>query len=254
MAFRIYDLAVTDTIANEKTVTKTESAYRLLRLEILRARLLPGTPLKLEALRGAYGLGWTPLREALSRLEAEGLVRAISNRGFVVAPVSQPELEDLTRARLVVELPLLEEAIAQGGSDWEDRIVTAHYRLSRANVDPANTSEVEIDEWEEKHEAFHSALIGAASSTWLLRFRSQISDQLHRHHRVLSLGPTLRARQSDRRDDETIAALREAMAIDNHTGLMKAVLDRDATLAQRLMVDHIGYTLNVFSRAEGQNR
>ncbi len=238
-----------NTNPTEKAVTKTESAYRLLRGEILRARLRPGAPLKLEALRSTYKLGWTPLREALSRLEAEGLVRAISNRGFAVAPVSLPELEDLTRARLVVELPLLAEAIAKGGRDWEDQIVTAHYRLSRATVDAARTSEAEIDEWEEKHEAFHRALIGAAASGWLMRFRATISDQLRRHHRVLSLAPTLRANESGKANPETIAALREAMSIDNHTALMNAALDRNDALARQLMTEHIGYTLDVYNRS-----
>src|SRR5690606_38695828 len=94
--------------------SKTEAAYRLLRRDILATRLKPGAPLKLGALRDAYGVGWTPLREALSRLEAEKLVTAISNRGFAVAPVSKEELEDLARARMVVELPLLLESIANG--------------------------------------------------------------------------------------------------------------------------------------------
>ena len=96
---------------DRETATKTEAAYRLLRRDILSTRLSPGTPLKLNALRDAYGVGWTPLREALSRLEAERLVTAISNRGFAVAPVSRAELEDLARSRLVVELPLLVESI-----------------------------------------------------------------------------------------------------------------------------------------------
>src|SRR5690606_5355848 len=81
---------------------KTETAYRLLRRDILAARLMPGAPLKVNALRNAYGVGWTPLREALSRLEAERLVTAISNRGFAVAPVSRDELQDLTEARRVI--------------------------------------------------------------------------------------------------------------------------------------------------------
>jgi GntR family carbon starvation induced transcriptional regulator len=111
--------------------TKTESAYRLLRRDILSTRLKPGAPMKLSTLRESYGIGWTPLREALSRLEAEGLVTAISNRGFAVAPVSREELDDLTRARLAVEMPLLIESIENGDSAWESAVVTAHYRLSR---------------------------------------------------------------------------------------------------------------------------
>ena len=59
--------------------TKSEFAYRTLRQDILETRLRPGAPLKLGAMREAYGIGWTPLREALSRLEAERLVILSAN-------------------------------------------------------------------------------------------------------------------------------------------------------------------------------
>ena len=99
--------------------TKTETAYRTLRQEILETRLRPGAPLKLGAMREAYGIGWTPLREALSRLEAERLVTSSANKGYAVAPVSLEELSDLTRARRLVELPMLAESIANGDEAWE---------------------------------------------------------------------------------------------------------------------------------------
>ena len=203
--------------------TKTESAYRLLRRDILATRLRPGAPMKLGALRDRYEIGWTPLREALSRLEAEGLVTAVSNRGFAVAPVSRAELEDLTRTRMVVELPLLLESIGNGGSEWESAVVTAHYRLSRCRLSIDNVSESEIDEWDERHAAFHAALIGAARSNWLSRFQSTISDQLRRHHRFLSLAPTLRASEGMSEGyREAVAALEDAMAIEHTPKVRRA--------------------------------
>lgn len=231
--------------------TKTESAYRLLRRDILATRLKPGAPMKLGALRDRYEIGWTPLREALSRLEAEGLVTAISNRGFAVAPVSRAALEDLTRARMVVEIPLLVESIENGGSDWESTVVTAHYRLSRSTLSIDNVSEAEIDDWDEKHAAFHTALIGAARSDWLLRFQQTISDQMRRHHRFLSLAPTLRAAEGRSNGyEEAVAALQDAMAIEHHTELMEAALDRDIERARQLMAGHIGFTIHVFTQSE----
>lgn len=231
--------------------TKTESAYRLLRRDILTTRLLPGAPMKLSALRDRYELGWTPLREALSRLEAEGLVTAISNRGFAVAPVSREALEDLTRARLVVEIPLLLESIENGGSDWESAVVTAHYRLSRCKIAVENASESEIDEWDEKHTAFHAALISAARSTWLSRFQATISDQLRRHHRFLGLAPTLRAAEGMSEGyQEAVAALHDAMSIAHHTELMEAALDRNVERAKTLMADHIGITVHVYDQSK----
>lgn len=236
----------------EKRATKTETAYRLLRRDILTARLMPGTALKLNMLGKAYGVGWTPLREALSRLEAERLVTAVSNRGFAVAPVSRRELEDLSRARLVVEVPLLLESIGRGESDWEEAVVTTHYRLSRCKTALEDPSDAAIDAWDECHEAFHAALLAAAEPGWLMRFRSTVSDQLRRHHRALSLTPAVRAAAAGRKSglEDAMAALRDAQSIGSHTALMEAALDRDQERAKTLMQDHIGFTLNVYTRTE----
>lgn len=231
--------------------TKTEAAYRLLRHDILTTRLLPGAPLKLSTLRSTYGVGWTPLREALARLEAERLVTAISNRGFAVAPVSRNELEDLARTRMVVELPLLLESIENGDSDWEASLITAHYRLSRCKTAAEDPSDEAVDAWDEKHEAFHAALLGAARSNWLVRFRSTISDQLRRHHRFLGLAPALRAAAGQKDGyEKAMAAIDEAQSIGPHTALMEAALDRNMERAKALMTDHIGYTLHVYIHSE----
>ncbi len=236
---------------DKDALSKTEAAYWLLRRDILNTKLRPGASLRLSALRDIYGLGWTPLREALSRLEAEKLVTAISNRGFAVAPVSRAELEDLTRARMVVELPLLMESIEKGGPDWESAVVTAHYRLSRCKIVPDSASEEMADEWDEKHNAFHAALVSAATSNWLQRFQSTISDQLRRHHRFLGLAPTQRAAAGlSIGYEKAVAALQDAMAIEHHTALMEAALDRDLERARALMTEHIGYTLQVYIRSE----
>ncbi len=232
-------------------ISKTEAAYRTLRRDILSTRLSPGSPLKLGALRSAYGMGWTPLREALSRLEAERLVTAVSNRGFAVAKVSRGELEDLTQTRLLIEVPLFVESIRQGGGDWEASVITAHYRLSRCTLAVENPSETALDDWDEKHQAFHDALLGAATSPWLLRFQETISDQLRRHHRFLSLAPMLRAAAGQETGQvQALAALRDATAIEHHTHLMEAALDRDIDRAKALMTEHIGYTLEVYERSE----
>ena len=236
---------------DDEQPSKMETAYQLLRRDILTTRLMPGAPLRLGALRTTYGVGWTPLREALSRLEAERLVTAASNRGFTVASVSKEELEDLTRARLVVELPLLLESMEKGDQTWEDAVVAAHYRLARCKIAPDDPSDEAVDLWDERHEAFHAALLGAATSRWLLRFRSTISDQLRRHHRFLGLAPTLRAAAGMTDGyEEAVAALREAMAIEHHTALMEAALDRDVERAKTLMTKHVGYTLHVYVQSK----
>jgi GntR family transcriptional regulator, carbon starvation induced regulator len=81
----------------------TSRAFELLRTEIVRATLRPNERLRIQALSERYGVGATAIREALSRLVPEGLVVLEEQRGFCVAPMSRPELLDLSRTRIDVE-------------------------------------------------------------------------------------------------------------------------------------------------------
>ena len=80
--------------------SKTDAAYQTLRREILSARLPANMALRPQALKEAYGLSWTPVREALARLEAERLVVYKRNHGFAVAHGSLPKDVEVTHLSL----------------------------------------------------------------------------------------------------------------------------------------------------------
>ena len=228
--------------------SKTDAAYQTLRREILSARLAADMALRPQALKETYGLSWTPVREALARLEAERLVVYKRNHGFAVAPISSAELDDLQRARQAIELPLLMEAMEHGDADWEAAVVAAHYKLSRSTLPIDDLCEATLSEWERLHYEFHMSLLQAAVSKWLLRFQAQIYEQLQRHHRVLAILPTLTSANSV--NQQARAALREAMGLEHHTALMHAVLARDVKQATRLMAEHAGTTMDVFEHSQ----
>lgn len=228
--------------------SKTDAAYQTLRREILSARLPANMALRPQALKEAYGLSWTPVREALARLEAERLVVYKRNHGFAVASVSSAELEDLQRARHAIEIPLLAEAMEHGDADWEAAVVAAHYKLSRSTLPIDDLCEATLSEWERLHYEFHMSLLQAAVSKWLLRFQTQIYEQLQRHHRVLAILPALSSVTST--NQQARAALREAMALDHHTELMHAVLARDVAKATRMLAEHAGTTVEVFEYSQ----
>ena len=131
------------------------------------------------------------MREALSRLEAERLVTAISNRGFAVAPVSREELGGPRAGQAGFGVAAVLESIEKGGNDWESVVLTAHYRLSRCKTAgrdfPRRRSTHGM-----KSTRHSTARFSARRSNWLLRFRLTISDQLRRHHRFLGLAPAVR--------------------------------------------------------------
>src|SRR3954468_18280633 len=90
-------------LSGEQARTVAEEAYARLRQDIVWGRLAPGTPLKSDELRLAYGIGISPLREALSRLASERLVTSIGQRGFRVAALTPDDVIDVTETRLVIE-------------------------------------------------------------------------------------------------------------------------------------------------------
>ena len=70
----------------KQVVTQSAQVWTRIRSDILVGDLLPGSRLRMEELRDRYGIGFSPLREALMRLEAEGLVLLRQNKGFQVLP------------------------------------------------------------------------------------------------------------------------------------------------------------------------
>src|SRR5262245_46153853 len=104
----------TPTLADDRPGSQIEGAYWRLREEIIRGHLAPSQKLRIEHLRKAYGFGASGLREALSRLVADGLVECEPQRGYWVAPISREELHDITTARKTIEVEALRQSMVHG--------------------------------------------------------------------------------------------------------------------------------------------
>jgi len=87
----------------QQFVTKQDYAYERLLQAIVQGKLRPGTRLPLEKLSKTFGTSRTPLREAVRRLQTEGLVVIEPHRGAVVADFSTRELVELYRIRAVLD-------------------------------------------------------------------------------------------------------------------------------------------------------
>ncbi|MCR0984685.1 GntR family transcriptional regulator [Roseomonas populi] len=205
-------------------LTLSEAAARRLRQDIVGGDLPPATKLRLRDLTARYGLGATPLREALARLAAEGFVVLEGQKGFSVPPVTRAHLLDVTHSRQVVEPEALRLAMGQGGAAWEDGIVSSLSLLRHeiARRDPA--SDAWLDAYEARHHRFHRALIAACPLPSLLRFCDDLYLQKSRYRRLMG---------SAHQDWPHILAVHEALA--------GAVLSRSAD-APPLLAAHIGTT------------
>ncbi len=83
--------------------TAADQVYEELRRRIVRHELLPGTPLPLAELAEELGVSTMPVRAALPRLEAEGLVKQVRHRGASVAPLDIEDLEIIQAVRIGIE-------------------------------------------------------------------------------------------------------------------------------------------------------
>lgn len=209
-------------------MTLAEKAYDSMRHDIVTGDLKPGAPLRMAQLAERYDMGFSPLREALNRLQAERLVTSVALKGFSVAPLSLDEMWDATNTRILIESRALRLSISHGGDEWEAAIVgSLHALLLQAARGTARDEDARA--LESRHHAFHYALIGACGSNWLLEFFQRLYVESERYrHPMLAPRPQSPSNAAD--------LPRDVQA--EHDALAKATLARDADLATALLADH----------------
>ncbi|WP_241762690.1 GntR family transcriptional regulator [Dyella ginsengisoli] len=205
-----------------------EQAVNRLREEILRGRLPAGSKLAIDEIRTRYRVSGGTLREALSLLVSDGLIKVRAQRGFYVAPMSLEDMQDLARTRILLECEAVRQSVKHGDVEWEMRLVAAFHRLSlveeRTMRDPVN----HFDQWEQDNRAFHEALLSACPSTWTLRFVSILYMQMERYRRLTS---------THNPPDRNVS--------DEHRALLDSALARESDRCADLMRVHIESSISV---------
>jgi DNA-binding GntR family transcriptional regulator len=214
---------------NVEDVSQAERAYRRLRSEILRGELMPGERLRAVDLKDRFQLGLTPIREALMKLSSESLVEAEANRGSRVTEASLAAFRDLMATRRIIERVCLSAAIERGDAAWEADIVAAMHMLSRTPLPVDADDRSGAAEWETRHRRFHTAIVAACGSQWLMRFWNTLADHSERYRKLRLMNHQHRS-----------AEVRDVNA--EHNDIMVAVLARDVERATTLMDAHLTAT------------
>ena len=212
----------------EPAGTLASSVYDRLRDDILSGALAPDDKLRTEALRERYGVGNSPLREALNRLSADGLVTREDQKGFRVATASRADLEELVKTRCWLEEIALRQSIENGGDDWEEAVVLQYHRLSRMRRSSSEDKYVVNFEWETRHRAFHLALLSACGSRWLMQYCAQLNDQADRYRQLA-----------------IVVSYPKRNELSEHEAIMRAATSREADEAVRLLLAHYDRTAGI---------
>ncbi|ELN2735657.1 FCD domain-containing protein [Pluralibacter gergoviae] len=160
------------------------ATYERLRNDIIAGVLAPGSRLRVEHLKEVYEAGAGTLREALALLVSDALVNTYGQRGFWVKPISLEDFADLTEKRILLETDALRLSLKNGDDDWEAELVSAYYRLSKAEA-RLDGSAGAFEEWEVCNRLFHEAALSACGSRWSHYFLSILYHQTERYRRLM---------------------------------------------------------------------
>ena len=237
-------MATTD--ANEQPRTQTDWVEQQLRRSLLAGEFAPDERLSPKDLSLRWSVSSTPLREAMNRLGAEGLLKIVPQKSVRVAPISIDEMSQIYEIRLLVEPVALQRSVEQGTDQW-----LALVRDTWECFRPLHEAPLQdLLLYEHAHEEFHTALLSACGSEWTIRTASSLARQSSRF-RLLSArgGPAavgdehldiFEAAQDGRAEDaaalHTEHLLRTMESSDPSSGLrLRAQFDSDCdAIAKRL--------------------
>ncbi|MDO5563374.1 MAG: GntR family transcriptional regulator, partial [Synergistaceae bacterium] len=89
-----------------KVPTLSELAYQSIKDQILACKIRPGEKINIDKYAVTLGISATPIREALSKLQQEGLVQYVPRTGWKISKISQHEFQDLREVKALMEITI----------------------------------------------------------------------------------------------------------------------------------------------------
>lgn len=200
--------------------TKATAVYRLLKRDILDGRFRPGEKLLASRIAEAYGVSIIPVREALSRLRAEGLVTIVPHTGAYVTEIDLEDLKDLYPIRGVLEGLAARLACP--------RLKEGEFRLLEELIEEMDRviEEGRFPEMGRINYEFHMVIYRASGNRHLVKLIEDLWQRTGRVRGVFALVPP-RAREANR----------------EHRQILKALKEGDARRAEELVIQQDEQTL-----------
>jgi len=199
-------------------------AHRNLRLAILRRDVKPGTRIIESEFAKAMGVSRTPLREALSRLETDGLVTALPAGGYVVNDANE-ELDEIFHCRMALE-GYAARLAARSGTPDEVAGLRTNVEATRQVAHADTRRRVELNA------EFHRLIVEMARAPRLRKLINDVWDFMW-------------SEQTMQRHTET----EMRVALEEHDALVQALERRDEDLAETLMRRHIAEAFDFFKKS-----
>ena len=204
-----------------RTESSVERLYLELRERSMRYDFKPGARINEQALGREFGVSRAPLREALNRLVAEGLLDFVMNKGFIRKAISVDEVFDLYQVRIALERRAVLLAV-QRASDGEIATVAAFWQtFMETSARLASADMVLADE------EFHRRLVALSHNKELSAFMEVVTRRIHAARHI---------------DIEQSSAW-NTRSFEAHTELMRHIALRDTAAALDTLTEHIDMSL-----------
>ncbi len=204
-----------DTAVNEYLPLR-DVVFQNLRRAILKGELEPGERLMEIHLAKRLGVSRTPIREAIRKLELEGLVVMIPRRGAVVASITEKDMRDVLEVRRTLEMMAVEVACDRISEQDLKRLREAagEFERSRDSGDIIRVAQADMD--------FHEVIYSATGNLRLVNILSNLREQMYRY------------RMEYLKDTSGYDRLRA-----EHARIYQAICEKNKEMARQAIQEHI---------------
>ncbi|AEJ40195.1 glutamyl-tRNA(Gln) amidotransferase subunit A [Sulfobacillus acidophilus TPY] len=199
-----------------------DKVYQQIKSDIRERRLEPGEKITIRGLADRYGVSTTPIREALQRLHADGLL-IFKRRAIIVRSLSAEEVHKIFEIRGRLESLAIEWAIARIDGEAIARL--------KAIVDQMDNG-TDLDTWRELNRRFHTTIYAYADSEHLLNFIENLWGAIDPYMRLYTL---------------SVDSFGEAQW--QHREILLALEERDVDRAQNEVLRHLNHTAEIVVQA-----
>lgn len=208
--------AAMSAVAETSPASRVDDAYARLKADILSNVLAPGYQAPEPEIAARMGMSRTPVREALIRLQSEGLVELVPRRGARVLPIQVSDMREIYELLTALE-PHAAATVAKRKPSADD---LAGLATAMAQMENALRAD-DLLAWAQADDRFHRSLLQLHGNGRLIAFASSLYDQAHRARMV-----TLRLRTVPQQSTE------------DHRAILTALADGDPIAAHDLFVAH----------------
>jgi DNA-binding GntR family transcriptional regulator len=196
--------------------------YQWLRAGILAGQLIPGSEIRQEMLARRFGTSRVPIREALSRLQAEGLITLRPRRGFAVTSLDHDEIVEIFELRTVVEEHAMRIATRERTETDVGEVAALVELMESLDASAPHY----LLEWSSTNRLFHTRLIECAHRKRLSEVALNLRDAIEPYIRI---------------EANFTGQVRDANI--EHRQIFKAFKKKDAETAARLSREHCESTM-----------